>query len=784
MATSSETRTGRSLPADFRHALGWGARVALLALMTWVGSAIGHPYGPAVDLAIGFGLGLALLGLGSLGLGLLRWVALAWARVLGHAVLHATIGAAAMLLAFAAVPPLLALAVWGAWLAAGTGLVLTLALARRGMRPPTGTANARVVRARAAIGAVLAGLATLAIAAWWWWPGSPEPVPPLDAGEAPNLALSDPGAPGPFPTGMLRYGSGLPSWRPEYGDAAAMATTTVDLADLVDLGPVARPARRAALGFDLDTVPRNAVVWYPEGVEGPSPLLLIAHGNANLYVASEDGYAWLGSHLASHGIVVVSIDAAAFNALPVFGGLRGENHARALLMLAHLELWHDWEAAAEPALPRVDLDRVALAGHSRGGEAAALAAELDRIGRLPADALTPLHERVGGPYGVSAVIALAPSDGQYRLGDQPTSLQGVDYLVLHGGFDADVSSFVGERQYERAQPADGGFKAAVYLHHANHGQFNERWGRHDVPEPLAPLLRTAAVMDEGAQHHAGRTLIGAFVRASLLAEHAYRELFRDPRLGFDWLPPSVYVTRYDDGRGMALLGADSVVDPNAGSLPGSTVRAEGLALWRVDDPGYRDGVSRDATVLTLGWSPDATDPTPSYRLRLPVPLADLIDELLDDQIDDVLGALVETLTGALTGSQTGDLAGEPPEVVLTLEVGRGRGPLPGGVPTPTGPLDLRLALIDEAGEVASLPLDGTQGVPPHLPTVVTRLAPFEAIRYRPDAYPLFQRVDLPLADLLATNPALDLARTYELALVFDAVPEGVLALRSLQLGPR
>jgi len=68
--------------------------------------------------------------------------------------------------------------------------------------------------------------------------------------------------------------------------------------------------------------------------------------------------------------------------------------------------------------------------------------------------------------------------------------------------------------------------------------------------------------------------------------------------------------------------------------------------------------------------------------------------------------------------------------------------------------------------------------------VVTRLAPFEAIRYRPDAYPLFQRVDLPLAELLATNPALDLARTFELALVFDVVPEGVLALRSLQLGPR
>ncbi len=752
MATSPATRPVRWLPGDLRTSLGWGARVALLTLMTWIGSAIGHPYGLVVDLAIGFGLGLALLGLGSLGLGLLRWVSLDWARVLGHAALNATIGAAAMLIAFASVPPLVALVVWGAWLVAGTGLVLALVLVRRAVRPRTDAPGAPRSTAFTAIGAGLACLVTLSLAAWWWWPGSADTATPLDAGEAAHLTLADPGAPGPLAVATLRYGSGLPGWRPEYGDAAALATATVDLADLVRLGPVARPARRAALGFGLDEVPRNAVVWYPAEGEGPYPLLLIAHGNANLYVASEEGYGWLGRHLASHGIVVVSIDAAAFNALPIVGGLRGENHARALLMLAHLDLWRGWEAAAEPAIPRIDLTRVALAGHSRGGEAAALAAELDRIGRLPEDALAPLRERVGGPHGVRAVIALAPSDGQYRLGDLPTALRGVDYLVLQGGFDADVSSFVGERQYERAEPGDGGFKAAVYLHHANHGQFNERWGRHDQMPPLAPLLRTAAIMGEAEQQRAGATLIGAFLRASLLGEEGYRELFRDPRRGLDWLPATAYVTRYDDGRGLTLLGDDTAVDPGAGSLAGSVVTTEGLALWRVGDPGYREGVARAATAVTLGWSRDADQGPPSYRLRLPVAL--------------------------------GDLVADPQAAALVLEVGRGRGPLPDGVPTPAGPLDLSLVLVDETGEVASSSLAGTQGIPPNLPTVVTRLVPFEAARYRPDAYPLFQRVDLPLADLLATNPALDLARTFEIALVFDRVPEGVLALRSLGIAPR
>ncbi len=747
-----DPRAERSeLASDLRTVLGWGSRIALVGLMVWVGLSFEHPAGPLVDLAIGLGLGLALLGLGSLGWSFLQWIARDWAKLLGRTVLIASIGALALLIGFSGLPPLLGLVVWGAWLAAATGLAIAALFGWRLLRrAPAATLNRRARSVSIALAAAPALLA-VALTLWWWWPGSADPAPPLTAGDAAPLALADPGAPGPLPVASLRYGSGLPAWRPEYGPGTALSTETIDLSDLVELGPVARPARRAALGYDLDTVPRNAIVWYPSEGDGPFPLLLIAHGNANLYVASEDGYAWLGEHLASHGLVVVSIDAAAFNALPVVGGLRDENHARALLMLAHLDLWRGWEADAEPALPRVDLDRIALAGHSRGGEAAALAAELDRIGRLPADALTPLSERVGGPHDVRAVIALAPSDGQYRLGDRPTTLVGVDYLVLHGGFDADVSSFVGERQFERADPTEGGFKAAVYLHHANHGQFNDAWGRYDQPRPLAPLLRTAAIMPVAEQQRAGAALIGAFVRASLLGESGYRELLRDPRRGADWLPETAFVTRYDDGSGIPLLGGDGV-DPNVGSLPGSRVTAEGLALWRVDDPGFRAGVARDAAAVTLGWSQGTSADAPSYRLRLPMPLL--------------------------------DLATDPLDTLLTLEVARGRGPLPDGVATPTGPLDASLVLRDEAGTEAVLLLSSAQGVPPHLPTVVTRLGPFEAVRYRPDAYPLFQRVDLPLAAFLAANPALDLEQVYELALVFDQVPEGVLALRSLQLTRR
>ena len=755
MHTSSPTKaidgasgTDRPRGETLRLALGWGARIGLVALSAWFGSALQLPFGPVADLLIGAALGVALIGLGALTWGLVRWITVDWARGLGSAVLVATAGAAILLLGFSGLAPLVAAVTWGVWGGSGIALAVIVVMLRRMVRDTGERPRRHLVPALVIVGA--AGLAT-ALMLWWWNPGAPDDVSPLVAGSAPALSLPDPGERGPLPVATLRYGSGTPGWRSEYGREAGLHTAPVDLADLVSLGPVAGVVRPWALGAGLDAVPRNAVVWYPAEGAGPHPLVLVAHGNANAFIASEDGYAWLGEHLASHGFVVASIDASAFNAVPLIGGLRGENDARALLMLAHLQLWSEWEANAAPGLPRVDLDRVALVGHSRGGEAAAIAAELDRIGRLPDDALEPLAERVGGPYGVRAVVAFAPSDGQFRVGDSPTALVGVDYLVLQGGFDADVSSFVGERQFERTVPGEGGLKAAVYVHQANHGQFNDAWGRVDLMPPLGALLRVGAVMPLEDQQRAAAVLVHAFLRSSLLEEEGYRALFTDLRHGIHWLPPASYVLRSATGDDLTLF--EPSVEPGTGTLPGSVVTGEGLALWRVGDPEYRAAVRREATVVTLGWATDDGADPARYRVTLPLDLR----------------AYAQLLGAPLEGS------------TLTLELGRGRGSLPGGITAPTGALDASVVVTDSAGRTATLPLSHAQGVPPHLPSVVTRLGAFEAVRYRPDAYPLFQRIDLPIAALQAENPDLDPASVGTVELVFDRVPAGVIALRSLRL---
>ena len=56
---------------------------------------------------------------------------------------------------------------------------------------------------------------------------------------------------------------------------------------------------------------------------------------------------------------------------------------------------------------------------------------------------------LGFGFGIRAVVAIAPSDGQYKPAGKPAPLSGVSYLLLQGGHDGDVSIFLGERLYRR-----------------------------------------------------------------------------------------------------------------------------------------------------------------------------------------------------------------------------------------------------------------------------------------------------------------------------------------------
>ncbi|WP_199042527.1 hypothetical protein [Glycomyces salinus] len=174
------------------------------------------------------------------------------------------------------------------------------------------------------------------------------------------------------------------------------------------------------------------------------------------------------------------MDANFLNTCPLdrSGGLRGVETARGWLLLEHLRVWDEWNRdPSNPFAGKVDTENIGLIGHSRGGEAIAVATYLSQRGGLPGETATEVAAYDG--IAIRSLLALAPSDGQYLPDDDPVRLQDVNYLVIQGSHDVDVNTFGGLNQYERIDftGAEPNVKSALYIGHADHSHFNSRWGR-------------------------------------------------------------------------------------------------------------------------------------------------------------------------------------------------------------------------------------------------------------------------------------------------------------------
>src|SRR5256714_10014914 len=176
----------------------------------------------------------------------------------------------------------------------------------------------------------------------------------------------------------------------------------------------------ANLGFStpwpfLNTnAPLNGHICIPRG-RGPFPLAVFAHGNHTPSQNSTPGYLYLCELLASHGIIAATIDVNFLN------GSFGENDARAIVHLEHLKQFRIWNnTATHPLHGRVDLNRILIVGHSRGGEAVGHGSFFNR---QPSAGGVPLDGSAGlGPYrfGITAALAIAPTDQQVTPPTGPT----------------------------------------------------------------------------------------------------------------------------------------------------------------------------------------------------------------------------------------------------------------------------------------------------------------------------------------------------------------------------
>ncbi len=387
-----------------------------------------------------------------------------------------------------------------------------------------------------------------------------------------SITAPDPADRGPYVVKKLFYGSGTDKQRPEYREGVTIKTKTVDVSPFATIPKAQQDRRRKFWGFDLKKAPLNARVWYPDGA-GPFPLVLIVHGNHDWRKFSDPGYAYLGELLASRGFILASIDENFIN------GLSEENDGRAWLLLKHLEAWKQFDETPDgPFFHRVDMTNIALMGHSRGGEAAAVAAAFNKLKYYPED----FKQEFNFNFSIKSVVAIAPVDGQYKPTGQFTPLQNVNYLLIHGSHDGDVSTAVGLRQYERLKFTDGEprFKAVFYVYRANHGQWNTTWGNKDNGPRSGRSLDLRGLLDPEAQRQFAKVVISGFLEATLHGKREYLPMFRDHRTASAWLPKTMYTTAFEESGYHALAEFDNDVDLTTGSAPGVVIAGDQLSTWK------------------------------------------------------------------------------------------------------------------------------------------------------------------------------------------------------------
>jgi len=461
-----------------------------------------------------------------------------------------------------------------------------------------------------------------------------------------TLEADHPAGPGDYQVGRLYYGSGTDKNRPEFRDSVTIETESVDASKLVSLGASAGE-RNGYWGFTPEEFPINGRVWYPEG-DGPFPVVLIVHGNHDMKDFSDPGYGYLGELMASRGYIFVSVDMNFIN-----GGIREENDGRGWLLLKHLEAWRGFNEDEEnPFFGKADLERVALIGHSRGGEAVTHAAAFNRLDRYPDD--SSLEFDFG--FGVRSIISIAPVDGQYMPTGRLVPVENVNYLVFHGSHDGDVSSFHGLRIYQRLEFTDDDteyFKTAVYMYRANHGQWNTVWGNSDFGPRGGRILELGGLIDGEDQREMGKIYISAFLDATLKNEKDYLPLFRDHRVIGEWLPNTMYVTRFQTSAFQPLATFEEDIDLTTATAPGVTIHGDSLGLWRENLLALRSrnrpttSNSQGTNGVWLGWNnavageDEPAEIPASYAIELPASLGGDWRLTGESTLDFLLAALDE-----------------------------------------------------------------------------------------------------------------------------------------------
>ena len=558
-----------------------------------------------------------------------------------------------------------------------------------------------------------------------------------------EMGIEDPSQKGLFQVETFTYGSGTDEKRPEYAEGVKIKTPTVDASRILpDWKGKKKKWREKFWGFGVENFPLNGRVYMPKG-DGPFPMVLMVHGNHSMIDYSDAGYAYLGELLASRGAIAVSVDENFINA-HWSGDFRGkEMPARGWLLLKHLEQWKNWNDGGNSDLAgKVDMDHIVLVGHSRGGEAVSIAAAYNELERFPDNA----QETFNFGFGIKGIITVAPTDYRY---EREITLKNINYLSLQGAYDSDEVSFWGMRPYHRLLFSDDfkGFKAGVYMNHANHGQFNSTWGRSDFGAPMKWLLNLKPLVSGEDQRQMAKVYVSAFVDAVLKNNSEYRNVFKSVDGVMDWLPEETYLSQYADASKKTLLDFEDDIDVTTGK-ENIQLSAENFKIWREEGLLSRDNEKRQNNALVLGWrygSKTTKDSLPQYHIHIPDALKDF--------------GTMDTLALSIGVGNISELDLKEKEKDFS-----GIG------------FNFSVVFKDSLGNTASVDLASTTILPVPIRSKFTKFKFLDKEMIGSDWEVQMKSCYVPIASVLHKNNSLDVSRLKTISLVFDKDSLGIVVV--------
>ncbi|MEP0263010.1 hypothetical protein [Dokdonia sp.] len=596
-----------------------------------------------------------------------------------------------------------------------------------------------------------------------------------------NITAPSPAKKGTYPVKTLTYGSGKDHHRPEFGENVTIKTDSVNGVPFLDNWEgFSGWYREQFWGFNAKSLPVNGYVWYPEG-EGPFPLALVVHGNHMMQDFSDTGYGYLGELLASRGIIFASVDENFFNSSwsDITGGLDEENDARGWMLLEHLRVWQMWNTDKENIFyNKIDTTKLALLGHSRGGEAVAHAALLNKMPSYYDDATIPLDY----DYDIQSIVAIAPVDGQYEPGNARTTLKDINYLVLHGAQDADVSSYAGSKQYERITFSDSThyFKSGIYIQGANHGQFNTSWGDNDVGS-FTKLLNNKPLLPAEDQRKIAQVYISAFLETTLKDNTTYKSLFTDARKGKDWLPETIYLNQYEDASFEAIASFDEDFNVHTATAGSSTIASEHVSVWREQEIKLKWG-EKGSRASYIGWHYDDLEEgeivpdsiQAKYIIHIPDTLKTIdstsifmfsMAESTESSNPKTSGKWVnkENETNEIAENNTSDKEGNEDE----SEKDENK------KDKPKEPINFSIKMTDASGEIVHFPLSHFSALQRELKV---RIWKSQFLKDEDSSENIFQTFSYSLSDIQTFNPFFNITTIRKIAFIFDKTPKGVVVI--------